>query len=274
MAYMARGRGARLDPRQLLPGVRSVIALAINYYRPGETRLPDGARISRYAWGRDYHKVLGGRLRRLRRALERHFPEAQHWGGVDAVPILEKYWAQKAGLGWVGKNGNLITRRFGSWVFLATLLTTLELEPDPPHADFCGSCEACLPACPTSAIRPDRSVDARRCLSYHTIEHADPWPEDIVEHSEGWIFGCDLCQDVCPWSRKFAEPTEIEDFAPRPEVMATPARTWADLSPEAFDRLTRGTALRRPGREGLARSARYALSILETASRRTGGENS
>ncbi len=265
MTYMVRGRDARLDPARLLPGVRSVIALAVNYYHPGDTRLPDGPRISRYAWGRDYHKVLGGRLKRLRRRLEADFPDARHFGGVDAVPILEKYWAQKAGLGWVGKNGNLITRRYGSWVFLATLLTTLDLEPDPPHADYCGSCEACRPACPTDAIRSDRSVDARRCLSYHTIEHRDPWPEEIAGRSEGWLFGCDACQDVCPWSVKFKVVSDVADFAPRPAVMETPARVWAELSEEAWDRKTRGTALRRPGRVGLARNARYAGRVVQAA---------
>jgi epoxyqueuosine reductase len=255
MGWMASGRDARVDPRALLPSARSVVALAVNYYRPGETTLPGGGRISRYAWGRDYHKVLGGRLRALRRALGGAFPGARSWGGVDAVPIMEKAWAQRAGLGWIGKNGNLITRRYGSWVFLATLLVDLDLDPDPPHADHCGSCAACLPACPTGAIVSPGVVDSKRCLSYHTIEHRDRWPDGIAERSEGWMYGCDTCQDVCPWSAKFAVDCGEPDFAPRPAVMERPLSEWIRLDAEGFDRITRGSPMRRAGEVGLVRSA-------------------
>lgn len=260
MAYLASGRDARVDPRVLLPSARSVIALAVGYWHPGDTALPDGGRISRYAWGRDYHKVVGRRVTALRRALADRFPGIETWGGTDAVPILEKVWAQRAGLGWVGKSGNLITQRYGTWVFLATLLTSLELEADRPAADRCGTCTACLAACPTGAIVAPREVDARRCLSYHTIEHREAWPEDVAARSEGWLFGCDVCQDVCPYDGRRVEPSTTADFAPRPAVMDRPLAGWIRLDAEAWDALTRGSPLRRPGREGLVRSALAAAA--------------
>lgn len=268
MAYMASGRDARLDPTALLPSARSVISLALNYWQPGSPELPGGGKISRYAWGRDYHKVLGGRLRALRRGLEAHFPGVESWGGSDAVPILEKVWAQRAGLGWIGKNGNLITRQYGSWVFLATLLTSLELEPDAPHPDRCGRCEACLPACPTGAIVSPQVVDARRCLSYLTIEHRGPWPEAHEGESAGWLFGCDLCQEVCPWSQRFATQSATPDFSPRPEILGEGAGSWAAADPGRWDARTQGSAMRRAGPEQLARNAeqvRRALARAESA---------
>ncbi|RMG20756.1 MAG: tRNA epoxyqueuosine(34) reductase QueG [Deltaproteobacteria bacterium] len=255
MAWMARSVAVRCDPRLLLPGARAVIALAVNYYTPGSTGVPGGGRISRYAWGRDYHKVLGARLRRLRRALIEAFPGVRLFGGTDAVPIAEKVWAERAGLGWIGKNGNLITRRYGSWVFLATILTDLDLSPTPPHADYCGSCEACLEACPTAAIVAPGVVDARRCLSFHTIEHDGPWPDEILDAHSEWLFGCDACQEVCPWSLRFAVATGCEDFAPRAEITGRPIEAWISLDDTTFDRLSRGGPLRRAGADGLRRSA-------------------
>jgi epoxyqueuosine reductase len=254
MTWMAEGRDARVDPAVLLPSVRTVVALAINYWHPGDTALEGGGRVSRYAWGRDYHKELGGRLSRLRRRLAAEFPGLKHWGGSDAVPIMEKVWAERAGLGWIGKSGNLVTRRFGTWVFLATLLVDLELEADAPHADHCGSCTACLSACPTGAIVSPGRVDARRCLSYHSIEHAEAWPQEIAGRAEGWMYGCDTCQDVCPWSVKFARPG-LDAFAPRPAIMGRRLADWVRLDREGWEAVTAGSALRRPEHAGLVRDA-------------------
>ena len=255
MAWMAEGRDARVDPAVLLPQARSVLSMAANYWHPGDTGLPGGGRVSRYAWGRDYHKELGGRLSRLRRRLAAAFPGLGHWGGTDAVPIMEKVWAERAGLGWIGKSGNLVTRRFGTWVLLATLLVDLELEPDAPHADHCGSCSACLEACPTGALVSPGVVDARRCLSYHSIEHRDAWPAKVAARASAWMYGCDVCQDVCPWSVKFAEPGRLGAFAPRPPVMTRRLADWIRLDAEAWSEATAGSALRRPGHAGLVRDA-------------------
>ena len=247
----------------LLPEVRSVVALAANYWHPGDTRLPGGGRVSRYAWGRDYHKELGGRLSRLRRRLAVEYPGLKHWGGTDRVPIQEKVWAERAGLGWIGKSGNLVTRRFGTWVFLAALLVDLELEPDAPHADHCGSCTACLDACPTGAIVSPGVVDARRCLSYHSIEHREAWPDEVAERAGGWMYGCDVCQDVCPWSVKFAEPGRLAAFAPRPEV--TTQRLAGSIRPRGRG-VTDGDRAERPAPSGGARaSVRDACAAASTA---------
>ncbi|MDF1563316.1 MAG: tRNA epoxyqueuosine(34) reductase QueG [Deltaproteobacteria bacterium] len=260
MDWLARSEAVRCDPRLLLPGARSVIALAVNYHQPGSTELPGGGRISRYAWGRDYHKVLGGRLRRLRRALAEAVPGIALWGGVDAVPIAEKVWAERAGIGWIGKHGNLITTAFGSWVFLATLVTDLELPPDAPHPERCGRCEDCLPACPTAAIVAPGVIDARRCLSFHTIEHREPWPAWLAEAPGEWLFGCDACQDVCPWNEKHATRSSVEDFAPRAAIMGRSLEAWRDLDEAGYASASEGSALRRAGREGLRRSARALLA--------------
>lgn len=261
MGWLESSAEVRCDPRLLLPGARSVIALAVNYYRPGSTELPGGGRISRYAWGRDYHKVVGGKLRALRRGLMAGFPGIQLWGGVDAVPIAEKVWAERAGLGWIAKNGNLITRAFGSWVFLATLITDLELSPDAPHPERCGSCELCLPACPTAAIVSPGVIDSRRCLSFHTIEHRDPWPDWLAADPKDWLFGCDACQDVCPWSKKFAVESTVDDFAPRATLMERSLESFGALDEASYESITEGTALRRAGREGLRRTIRTLGAI-------------
>ncbi len=265
MRWMAETRDARVNPRALLPSARSVIVLAVNYYHPGSNQLPGGGKISRYAWGRDYHKVLSTRLRGLRRALSLELPGMRTFGGVDSVPIMEKVWAQRAGLGWIGKNGNLVTRRYGSWVFLATLIVDEELAPDEPHPDHCGSCERCFKACPTGAIVSSRVIDSRRCVSHNTIESTEAWADDVAERSDGWVFGCDACQLSCPWSARFAKTSRDTDFAPRKTLMSISLADLAGLSEHAFDELTRGSPLRRAGRRRLSRSARLAARLVGAA---------
>lgn len=261
MEWMRRGREARLDPCVLVPSARSVVSLAVNYFHPGSTKILGGGRLSRHAWGRDYHKVLGGRLRALRRSLLQEVPDMECFGGVDGVPIMEKLWAERSGLGWIGKSGNLITRRFGSWVFLATLILDVEMEPDEPATDHCGSCRRCIDACPTGAVVSFRTVDAKKCLSFNTIENRTQWPASIADRSGGWIYGCDVCQEACPWSQRFARVSSEKDFAPREGLMSLSVADLAGLSEIDFDGLTRGSSLRRAGLKRIRANAGVARRI-------------
>ncbi|MHC4849277.1 MAG: tRNA epoxyqueuosine(34) reductase QueG [Planctomycetota bacterium] len=242
MKYMERRR----DVRELLDGCRSVIALAVNYHV--DHQHGDGPRVSRYAWGEDYHRILGRKLEQLRERLERLLPDDSFRSYCDTGPIMEKAWAQRAGIGWIGKNGCLISQRFGSWVFLAVVLTTAQLEPDAPHADRCGSCERCLSACPTDAFVSPGVIDARKCIPYLTIEQWRP----IEAKIEPWVFGCDACQEVCPWNSKAKAQAE---FGPRPGQDVPDLRNWIRMRGPEFRATYGDTALARPGRRGLARNA-------------------
>jgi epoxyqueuosine reductase len=240
--------------REILPGCRSVLALGMNYYVPHEPA--PGPRVSRYAWGEDYHRVLGRALDALVPRLEQIFPGETFRAYCDTGPVMEKAWAERAGLGWIGKNGCLISQRVGSWIFLAVVLTTAELRPDPPHPDRCGSCARCLGACPTDAFAEPRVVDSRRCIPYLTIEQFRP----IVRGTEiaPWAFGCDACQDVCPWNAK-ARACGRPEFAPRPGHDAPDLASWVAMPGTEFRARFSNTALARPGRRGLARNA---LAVL------------
>ncbi len=262
MRYMERHAEARRDPRTLLPGARSIVSLAANYYTarrtPGDG-VPRGAKISRYAWGRDYHAVLGERMEALLSEIREMVPGCEGRVATDATPLLEKAIAERAGVGWIGKHTNLITRTHGSWVFLGEILLTAALEYDDPfREDLCGSCALCIEACPTGAIVGERELDATRCISYATIEHRGEIPESFRGRMDGWVYGCDVCQDVCPWNR-FAEETEIGDFAPRDGVLDLALGDLAALSRERYDALFADSAMRRARREGLARNARFLL---------------
>jgi epoxyqueuosine reductase len=259
MEWMARRYAERTDPERVLPGVRSVIVVAMNYYHPAEHARGTG-RISRYAWGDDYHELLGAPLRTLGEWLEREFPGARAKTYADTGPVMEKAWAERAGIGWIGKHTNLITRERGSWVFLGVLLTTLELTQDAPATDHCGTCTLCLEACPTGAIVDPYVLDARRCISYLTIEHRGAIPAEFEDALDGWIFGCDTCQDVCPWNERFAEPCGREECAPREGLLEPPLAAWAGLTDEEFSRLFEGSAIRRARPEGFRRNVRAVLS--------------
>jgi len=245
------GHSKRQDIRHVLPGVQSVICVALNYYTPhAHSDHPDHGKISRYGWGRDYHRVLQTRLKALTTWLQEvtQLPGEQNPVRyyVDTGPVQDKFWAQQAGLGWVAKNGNLITRQYGSWVFLGEILTTLPLPPDQPHSAHCGTCTRCLEACPTGAIPQPHVVDANRCIAYHTIENrSETLPANIVPHLQNWVAGCDICQDVCPWNIRFAQATDIEDFQPYPWNLRPSLADLANLSEEEWDRRFRGSALRR-----------------------------
>jgi epoxyqueuosine reductase len=245
MGWMANPK--RQNIQAVMPEVESIICVALNYYVP-QTR-PAGTaygKISRYAWGRDYHKVLHKKLKTLTQWLTAQGDgiEARYYS--DTGPIQDKVWAQQAGLGWIAKNGNLITREYGSWVFLGEVLTNLKLPGDRPHTAHCGTCTRCLDACPTGAIPTPHVVDANRCLAYHTIENrATDLPAAIATQMQSWVAGCDICQDVCPWNQRFAQPTDVADFQPDPWKIAPPLAELATLSEAAYEQHFTGSALRR-----------------------------
>lgn len=257
MAWMANPR--RQDVRQVMPEVRSVICVALNYYTPHER--PEGAeygKISRYGWGRDYHKVMHKKLKAFSRWLQAQGEAVQARYYTDTGPIQDKVWAQRAGIGWIAKNSNVITREYGSWVFLGEILTNLELTPDSPHTEHCGTCTRCIEACPTNAIAEPFVVDANRCIAYHTIENrAEQLPENI--ELNGWVAGCDICQDVCPWNQRFAQETDEEGFQPYPGNIDPKLSDLAELSEEEWNEQFTASALRRIKPEMWRRNARKNL---------------
>ncbi len=259
MAWMADPR--RMDPKRVLPGVRSLVCVALNYYTPTcHSQDPSKGKISRYAWGRDYHRVLGRRLKQLHLWMQAQFPDYQGRFYVDTGPVAEKPWAMQAGLGWIGKNSLLLTREYGSWVFLGVILTTLELVPDQPHTSHCGTCTRCLEACPTQAIVSPGVVDSRRCIAYHTLEsHAERIPAEIAQNLQNWVAGCDICQEVCPWNQRFARLSPLPDFQPYPWNIAPDLEELARIDDEEFDRRFPASALRRLKANRLRRNAQAAL---------------
>ena len=259
MAWMASPK--RQDITAYMSEVQSVISLGLNYYTPHE-RLnePGVGKISRYGWGRDYHKVVGKKLKALSSWLRSQDESILARYSVDTAPIQDKVWAQRAGLGWLAKNGNVITRKYGSWVFLGEILTNLSLSADEPHTNHCGTCTRCIEACPTGAITQPYVVDANRCIAYHTIENREPeLPAPIAENLSGWVAGCDICQDVCPWNQRFAKETDIDDFQPYPSNINPELDTLANLSEAEWDRQFRASALRRIKPQMWRRNARANL---------------
>lgn len=258
MAWMANPK--RQDIRLVMPEARSLICVALNYYTPYPQPTDAAyAKISRYGWGKDYHKVLHKKLKAFSQWLQETTGiQARYY--ADTGPVQDKVWAQQAGIGWIAKNGNVITREYGSWVFLGEVLTNLDLTPDKPHTQHCGSCTRCLEACPTGAITQPFVVDANRCIAYHTIENRDEQlPEAIASHLHGWVAGCDICQDVCPWNQRFAQTTDIAEFHPQPQHLAPELTELATIGDREWDCRFRGSALRRIKPEMLRRNARANL---------------
>ncbi|MEO0771406.1 MAG: tRNA epoxyqueuosine(34) reductase QueG [Cyanobacteria bacterium J06649_4] len=263
MGWMESAR--RQDVRQIMPEAQSMICVALNYYTAHERPVGDAyAKISRYGWGRDYHRILSKKLKQFSLWLRSH-PTQNNDNTLakpyaDTGPVQDKFWAQQAGLGWNAKNGNVITRDYGSWVFLGEIITNLKLEPDRPHTAHCGSCTRCLEACPTEAIRAPGVVDANRCIAYHTIENrAEELPSAIAANLQNWVAGCDICQDVCPWNQRFAQPTDEPGFEPYPANIAPTLAELAKLSDEEWNERFPASALRRIKPDMLRRNARAAI---------------
>jgi epoxyqueuosine reductase len=242
---------------ELMSDVASVISVALNYYTPQpRPNTSEYGKISRYGWGRDYHKVMTKKLKAFAMWLEAQHPQIKTRYYADTAPIQDKVWAQRAGLGWIAKNSNLITRNYGSWVFLGEIITNLSLTPDQPHTSHCGSCTRCLDACPTQAITKPFVVDANLCIAYHTIENRNPdLPQKIKDNLQGWVAGCDICQDVCPWNERFAQETDVKDFQPYPDNIAPKLTDLATISQEKWDQQFQASALRRIKPEMLRRNA-------------------
>lgn len=255
MAWLAREPEKRIDPCLIFPEARSMIVVAMNYFTPHEHGDATG-KISRYAWGDDYHDILKEKLRELLKWIETEIPDAKGKVCVDTAPVMEKAWAMRAGLGWIGKHSNLITTDFGSWVFIGEILLNLELDFDTGViTDHCGSCTACLDACPTNAIVEPYVVDSRACISYATIELRDEvLPENIAENLNGWLYGCDICQDVCPWNR-FEKPTSEPRFEPRERETSIEAEKILGFSSEEYAARFRKSAMKRTKLSGLKRNA-------------------
>lgn len=265
MAWMDNPK--RFDIRNCMPQVQSVICVALNYYTPHPR--PQGseyAKISRYGWGRDYHKVMHKKLKVLTNWLSEQGEGILARYYADTGPVQDKVWAQRAGIGWIAKNANVITREYGSWVFLGEILTNLSLTPDTPYTQHCGTCTRCLDACPTGAIAKPFVVDANRCIAYHTIENRhQELPESLAPHLEGWVAGCDICQDVCPWNQRFAQETDVAEFQPYPWNVAPRLSEIATLSEDEWNRRFPASALRRIKPEMLRRNAQASLQVVQAS---------
>ncbi|NQV53411.1 MAG: tRNA epoxyqueuosine(34) reductase QueG [Flavobacteriales bacterium] len=256
MDYMSKHFDLRVDPRKLVPGAKSVIVLSMNYF-PEEALSDQGPKLSKYAYGRDYHKVIKKRLKEFLFRMEEQFGEVQGRGFVDSAPVMEKAWATRAGIGWMGKHTNVLSKQKGSFYFLAVLITDLELASDGPVTDHCGSCTACIDACPTDAIVAPYVLDGSKCISYFTIELKDAdLPTEFAGKFNDWMFGCDICQDVCPWNR-FSQPHQTEEFLPKQALQEMDRKDWERLEEEEFDVLFEGSAVKRTKYSGLMRNIRF-----------------
>ena len=259
MSYMENHFDKRLDPRKLVPGAKSVVSLLYNYY-PAHKQRGDTYKISKYAYGQDYHKVLKSKLRELLDFIRDQIGEVDGRVFVDSAPVLDKAWAAKSGLGWIGKHSNLLTKEVGSFYFIAELILDLELQADGPVTDHCGTCTACIDACPTEAIVKPYVVDGSRCISYYTIELKNEFPQDLKASFEDWVFGCDICQDVCPWNR-FSKPHRESAFEPNSEILNNRKTDWEELTEDVFKRVFQKSAVKRAKFQGFIRNVAYARSL-------------
>ncbi|MCO6496475.1 MAG: tRNA epoxyqueuosine(34) reductase QueG [Chitinophagaceae bacterium] len=257
LGYLENNFDKRVDPTKLVPGAKSVISLLTNYY-PSAKQRHDAPQVAKYAYGQDYHDVTWKKLKQFLHELNERIGEVNGRGFTDSAPVLEKSWAERAGLGWVGKNGLLITKQSGSFFFIAELITDLELKPDNPFVkDYCGTCTRCIDACPTDAILPNKVIEARKCISYFTIELKDMLiPEEMRGKFENRMFGCDICQDVCPWNR-FSSPHLTEEFTPINEILNYSKEDWDELTEESFKVIFRKSPLKRAKYQGIKRNLKF-----------------
>ena len=257
MQYMENHFDIRIDPSKLVPGAKSVITLLLNYF-PSQHQDPAAPKIASYAYGNDYHEVIREKLTRFLAEIKQSIGEVAGRGFVDSAPVLERSWAQRTGLGWIGKNGNLINKQGGSFFFIATLIIDLELNYDDPYAkDYCGSCTKCIDSCPTDAILPNKVVDGSKCISYFTIELKETLiPEKMKGKFDNWMFGCDVCQDVCPWNR-FSSPTSEVSFSPIPAILNFSTSDWEELTEESFKTIFKDSPLKRSKYAGIKRNLHF-----------------
>ena len=257
MQYMENHFELRIDPSRLVPGAKSIITLLLNYF-PSEEQHTAVQKIAKYAYGKDYHEVIRSKLKRLLQYIKNEIGEINGRGFVDSAPVLERSWAQKSGLGWVGKNGNLINKQSGSFFFIATLITDIALDYDDAFAkDYCGSCTKCVDQCPTDAILPDKVIDGSKCISYFTIELKEAlFPEAMKGKFDNWMFGCDVCQDVCPWNR-FSKPNNEINFTPLPQILNFSKNDWEELTEESFKIIFKNSPLKRSKFEGIKRNLKF-----------------
>jgi epoxyqueuosine reductase len=264
MQYLENHFDLRVDPTKLVPGAKSVITLTQNYYSPKKQPV-DSPKISTYAYGTDYHFVIKEKLNKLLAALQQKAGDIVGRGFVDSAPVLERTWAQKTGAGWIGKNGNLISKTDGSFFFIATIIVDLPLVYDDPFAkDFCGSCTKCIDACPTDAILPNKTIAGNKCISYFTIELKDAIiPSEMKGKFDNWMFGCDTCQDVCPWNR-FSKQHQEPGFTPNTAIETFGTKEWNNLTKEGFTTLFKNSPLQRSKFEGISRNLQFIEAIPTT----------
>ncbi len=261
MHWIEKHLDLRLDPRRLLPGAKSVICLSYNYFPEPSKLQQEKPKMARYAMGRDYHKVIGKKLKKMMARLKQEWGDFEGRGFVDSGPVHERAWAQRSGLGWIGKNSLLLSKKQGSYFFLAVLILDVELGIDLPVSDHCGQCTRCIDACPTKAIVGDGVIDSNLCISYLTIESKAILPESLTNQLDGWAFGCDVCQEVCPWNR-FSKPHQEPDFLPHPEIESMHVLDWLNLTEVLFEERLGRTPLKRAGFERFKKNVANTLREL------------
>ncbi|GAA4276934.1 tRNA epoxyqueuosine(34) reductase QueG [Aquimarina mytili] len=256
MRYMENHFDKRLDPTKLVEGSKSVISVLLNYFPSAKQSDPDAPKISKYAYGTDYHFVIKDKLKQLLQYIHQEIGDVHGRAFVDSAPVLDKAWAAKSGLGWIGKNSNLLTQQVGSFYFIAELIVDLDLEYDTPVTDHCGTCTACIDACPTQAIVDPYVVDGSKCISYFTIELKEEIPSSYKDKFDNWMFGCDICQDVCPWNR-FSKPHNEPLFNPKPELLEMTKKDWEEITQEVFSKVFQKSAVKRTKFSGLRRNIEF-----------------
>lgn len=260
MSYMERYFDKRLDPRLLVEDAKSVVSLLLNYFPAEFQEDPEAPKISRYAYGKDYHEVIKEKLKALLNFIREQIGEVSGRAFTDSAPVLDRAWAAKSGLGWIGKNSNLIHPKAGSYFFIAELILDLELEPDAPMKDYCGSCTRCIDACPTDAIIKPQVVDGSKCISYFTIELKDQIPASVKGKFDNWAFGCDICQEVCPWNR-FSKPTSEPGFKAKAEITGWNKKDWEEITETVFEKVFHDSPLHRTGFNGIKKNLAFLNSL-------------